>query len=508
MKRKKKNKAVQKQLTKNQPKELLKLPIIRSLIIVLILSLVVFIIYGTTLMVVKRNIADQFFAVSNESYQNVAYINSKLAMFEKNGKWGVMDIKGKIIAKPIYERILLESEGMIPVKIRNKWGFIDIHGKIRIKPQFDNVSAFTNQLAAVCINNRWGIIDKSGNFTIKPQYQDIIIHPNKMIQAKKQNKWGIIDKKGNQIIPFKYNEVQILNYKGVFVAKEKSNYKVISIANKKESKENYSNYSLNIGKLLPVFRNHKWGLLNLETLSELCPPIYDEIWVHNEGWFELKKDKKLHIMFSDGKMLPKNFKRDSVVVSSNKIISIKQNNGVVTLLNLNTRKTIDIKAQDISVFNNGLAAVKVKEKWGLITEKGEYVIKPKYDSIWIADKDIIVTYLDKKWGIVKTDGKVLIPPKYDLIGEVKDEYIAFLKNGKWGVMKKTGKILLKPKFDQIVIHKKNYIFAKQNDIWFLIVIVNNKKYFYKFKTFSVMKINDNIWAYTIDKGMKVIILKK
>ncbi len=512
MKSKKRNKRQKdkqkKQQTKIQFKELLRLPIVKSFIIILILSLLITTIYSTTTIVIRKNIAKHFFTISDENYQNVAYLNNKLVMFEKNGKWGIMDTKGKIIVKPTYERILLESEGMIPVKLKNKWGFIDIYGKVKIKPQFDNVTAFTNQLAAVCVNNRWGIIDKSGKYTLKPQYQDIIIHPSKMIQTKKYNKWGIIDEKGNQIIPFKYKEIQILNYKGVIVAKEKDSYKVISIKNKKESKENYSNFSLNIGKMLPVMRNNKWGILNLETLSEVFPTIYDEIWVHNEGWLELKKDKKLYIMFSDGKILSKTFQRDSVVVSSNKMISIKQNNGVITLVNLDSRKTVDIKAHDITVFNNGFAAVKVKGKWGLIAENGKFVIKPKYDSIWIADKDIIVVYLNGKWGLAKMNGETLTPLNYDLIGEVKDGYVAFLKNGKWGVMLKTGKILLKPKFDQITLHTRNYIFARQNDTWFLIVIKNNKKYFYRFKTFSVMRVNNNIWAYTTKKGMKVIILKK
>lgn len=94
----------------------------------------------------------------------------------------------------------------------------------------------------MCVNNRWGIIDKSGKYTIKPQYQDIIIHPNKIIQTKKYNKWGIIDEKGNQIIPFKYREIQILNYKGVIVAKEKDSYKVISIKNKRKVRKTIATF--------------------------------------------------------------------------------------------------------------------------------------------------------------------------------------------------------------------------------------------------------------------------
>lgn len=49
--------------------------------------------------------------------------------------------------------------------------------------------------------------------------------------------------------------------------------------------------------MLPVMRNNKWGILNLETLSEVFPLIYDEIWVHNEGWIELKRIKVSTLCF-------------------------------------------------------------------------------------------------------------------------------------------------------------------------------------------------------------------
>ncbi|WP_416354666.1 WG repeat-containing protein [Caldicellulosiruptor bescii] len=52
-------------------------------------------------------------------------------MFEKNSKWGIMDIQGKIVVKPTYERILLESEGMIPVKLKNKWASLISMEKLR-----------------------------------------------------------------------------------------------------------------------------------------------------------------------------------------------------------------------------------------------------------------------------------------------------------------------------------------------------------------------------------------
>lgn len=116
-KNKRKNKQ-KKQQTKVQFKEFLRLPIVKSFIIILILTLLITTIYSTATIVIRKNIAKHFFTISDENYQNVAYLNNELVMFEKNSKWGIMDIQGKIVVKPTYERILLESEGMIPVKLK------------------------------------------------------------------------------------------------------------------------------------------------------------------------------------------------------------------------------------------------------------------------------------------------------------------------------------------------------------------------------------------------------
>jgi len=55
------------------------------------------------------------------------------------------------------------SEGLAAVRKKGKWGFIDIHGKMVILPKYDDVKrSFHNGLALVEWNGKLGYIDKSG----------------------------------------------------------------------------------------------------------------------------------------------------------------------------------------------------------------------------------------------------------------------------------------------------------------------------------------------------------
>jgi hypothetical protein len=75
------------------------------------------------------------------------------------GKWGVMDITGKEIVKPIYDGIAVAAEGLFTfyyggsgdgyVKENGKWGLVDANGKEIIACEYDNPIIFTNDVATV-----------------------------------------------------------------------------------------------------------------------------------------------------------------------------------------------------------------------------------------------------------------------------------------------------------------------------------------------------------------------
>lgn len=89
--------------------------------------------------------------ITMQSYVSIKRYDSNL-LFPvcKDGKWGLMDTTGKIVAKPTYKDIMVTTEGLYGVKYENnKYGFIDKKGKVQIAFDYDEVRPFNNGLSIV-----------------------------------------------------------------------------------------------------------------------------------------------------------------------------------------------------------------------------------------------------------------------------------------------------------------------------------------------------------------------
>ena len=64
-------------------------------------------------------------------------------------------------------------------------------------------------------------------------------------------------------------------------------------------------------------------------------------------------------------------------------------------------------------FREGLAPVRLNEKWGLINKEGDTVIEPMFDSPSIVSEGLIAVEKDKKWGYIDTSGSWVVEPQYE-----------------------------------------------------------------------------------------------
>jgi WG containing repeat len=94
-------------------------------------------------------------------YTQIKRFNDDLITVMNDDKWGVLDLTGRVIIKPLYKEILNESEGMFGVKFdNNKLGYVDRKGKVQITFEYSEIQAFKNGLAIVAKNAKFGIITK------------------------------------------------------------------------------------------------------------------------------------------------------------------------------------------------------------------------------------------------------------------------------------------------------------------------------------------------------------
>lgn len=82
------------------------------------------------------------------------------------------------------------------------------------------------------------------------------------------------------------------------------------------------------------------------------------------------------------------------------------------------------KIKDISMytstwsFSEGLACVKLNEKYGFI-DSGKEVISLKYDNAWNFSEGLACVKTNNKWGYINNKGIEIISAKYDKAGYFK-----------------------------------------------------------------------------------------
>ncbi len=114
---------------------------------------------------------------------------------------------------------------------------------------------------------------------------------------------------------------------------------------------------------------------------------------------------------------------------------------------------LDLEVQGVWDFSEGLAKIKMNDKYGFINTKGEIVIEAKYESasnfseglavVGIPDTEKESTQYSKpqKYGYIDKDGNVVIEPQYEGCSDFKDGKATVKKGIKDAFIDKTGKQL-------------------------------------------------------------------
>ncbi|WP_346915611.1 WG repeat-containing protein [Clostridium sp.] len=90
------------------------------------------------------------------------------------------------------------------------------------------------------------------------------------------------------------------------------------------------------------------------------------------------------------------------------------------------------KYEDACPFNEGLAAVKLRDLWGFIDTEENLVITPYYDEAYAFYNNIALVKKDGLWGAIDKKNNVIIPFKYEEANLASDTLISVKKKNKYG----------------------------------------------------------------------------
>ena len=151
-------------------------------------------------------------------YDGISFTDAKTPVcVYRDGKWGLADVRGRIIVDPKYDNIYCPCNDRVAVHIEEKWGYIDYKGKEIIPLIYDDANEFMNAeycfgtpCAWVQKDGKWGTINTTGEVVIPFEYDSVDDYKG-MIIVEKDGQSGIVNHKNEFIIPLGDNEINMLD---------------------------------------------------------------------------------------------------------------------------------------------------------------------------------------------------------------------------------------------------------------------------------------------------------
>lgn len=312
----------------------------------------------------------------------------------------------KFQIEPKFDNAENFSDGLARVYDResNKYGFIDKTGKLVIPYQFDDVYNFSDGLARV-YNSRtqkYGFIDKTGKLVIPYDFYGALDFSYGLarvatgVEASSNKKCGYIDKTGKLVIPYKYSQAVSFVDGRASVISEDEGYLFLD-TDGNEIKKDYNllfrddYYSEGLIAVAPLTNNNdgtidagKVGYMD-KNFSLVIPYKLPQSFPFSDGFARVIDEETNKFGYVDKKgdlVIPYQFDwaydfHEGIAKvydeSKRKVAYIDKTGKLITDY-IFTFSTDDNEGE----FSEGVAAVKIDDKYGFIDKTGKFVIPPTF----------------------------------------------------------------------------------------------------------------------------------
>lgn len=93
-------------------------------------------------------------------------------------------------------------------------------------------------------------------------------------------------------------------------------------------------------------------------------------------------------------------------------------------------------------YQEGLAAFKIRHKWGFVDAAGQVVVEPAYDEVNEFSSGLAAVAVDEKWGFIDKSGTLRIPLQYAWVEHFSEGLAAAEVNGKHGYINADNQLII------------------------------------------------------------------
>ena len=341
--------------------------------------------------------------------------------YEKDGKYGLIDMAGEEIVKPKYDEIssLGYKQGQILIKEKEKYGIIDSQGNTIIKPIFDSIQSdqyYTDQDKyeksgyIVCETTedgyRYGYYDYEGSKILDNDYNEIVriakvsgtddiyliasengqagvfVNNNKIIDTKYQSiiynddtknfvveitgKYGVINNRGVEILPVEYSSIEI---KGIYIYTTKEEEQKVFDKEGKEVEIAFDTIiepTKNSEYYIKSVQNQRYSILN-SNFEEISKQEYSYLeYAFAQYFIATNMEGKSGVIDTDENILL-NFEYDVVQsIKGENILQVKNFDSAITqIYNNKIEKVLEIENANFQSSDDYIKIYNEKEEYYL-----------------------------------------------------------------------------------------------------------------------------------------------
>ena len=299
--------------------------------------------------------------------------------YEKDGKYGLLDMSGEEVVKPKYDEIssLGYKQGEILVKEEDKYGILDSQGNTIIRTIFDSIQSdqyYTEQDG----------YEKSGYIVCET--------------TEEGYRYGYYDYEGSKVLDNEYNEIvriaEVSGTNDIYLIASKNGQAGVFVNNSKIIDTKYQSIIYNDEtKTFIVEITGKYGVLNDKGV-EVLPVDYSSIEIKGMYIYTTKEEEQ-KVFDKEGKEVDIPF--DTIIEpTANSEYYIKS-----------------VQNQKYSILNSNFEEISQQEYTYL-----EYAFAQYF----------IATNIDGKSGIIDTSENILLNFEYDVVQSIKGKNVFQVKN--------------------------------------------------------------------------------
>ncbi len=359
-----------------------------------------------------------------DSDNNVWYENDVLLSL-KDGKYGLVDFKGKELLKCEYDEIttLKGVKSSLVTKKDGKYGLVDNIGATILENQYTKIvpisDKYENGYIVTDSNKKVGVINRDKSTAVEIKYQDVkALYGNGNYVVKENGKWQIINSNGDVYLKGKFDDVVSINGENVII-KNSNKYGVMTLSGETKVATKYQEMSYIFDNKYIVKLNNKYGVIDLDG-TELIKPTYDSlVYRADAGFLEGNKTEKINSDFIDSNL---------EVKLSGILSEINITNGYMRIRIDNDYKYYNFKFEEKTnkevLSTNTIFLDKKDGKYGFVNKAGIVVVDYIYDDAREQNEyGFASVKKNGMWGCVNSKGKQVMTPAYQLESNSLIEFI-------------------------------------------------------------------------------------